>query len=208
MSPDLPERLAARLARPLPGALAQWPLQPELSFGRHFAPPPADARPAAVLALLYPCGDQWRLPLTLRPANLVDHAGQISFPGGLVEPGETSQQAALRELQEELGVGPEGVELLGQLSRIYLFNSNFAIVPHVAVLRTRPRWSPNPAEVAQLIEFPLAGLDRASVDVIEHRRAGIAFRSPCFRYEEHAIWGATCLMLGELAAVLAELPAG
>src|SRR4051794_3557641 len=93
------ERLAERLQRPLPGAAAQSRFAPELSFGRHFSPPPADARQAAVIALLFPAaaasslaaatslsplGDR-RLPLIMRPTHLEHHGGQIGLPGGMIE---------------------------------------------------------------------------------------------------------------------------
>ena len=102
--PGLPQRLAGALRRALPGAAVQSRYQPQASYGRHFGPAPASARPAAVLVLLYPDAGAWHLPLTLRPMYLADHAGQISLPGGAVEPGESSELAAVRELDEELGV--------------------------------------------------------------------------------------------------------
>ena len=79
MNPRLPELLAARLTALLPGRLVQSRFQPELSYGRHFGPSPTHARPAAVLILLYPHENRWHLPLTLRPAHLPDHGGQVSL---------------------------------------------------------------------------------------------------------------------------------
>jgi hypothetical protein len=111
--PGLPERLARRLRSALPGAAVQARYQPGASYGRHFGPAPASARPAAVLVLLYTQAGAWHLPLTLRPMFLADHAGQISLPGGAAEPGERSELAALRELEEELGVDARSIELLG-----------------------------------------------------------------------------------------------
>src|SRR5262249_39444965 len=89
LNPDLPQQLAALLREPLPGWRAHVRFQPELSFGRHQGPPPQDARKAAVLALLYPRDDQWHVPLILRPAHMLDHASQVSLPGGVIEPGES-----------------------------------------------------------------------------------------------------------------------
>ena len=106
MNAEMPERLAARLMqKSLPGRAAQRRFEPSLCYSRHFGPPTIRARAAAVLALLYPHEGQWHLPLTVRPATLVAHAGQISLPGGAVDPGETGPQAALRELEEELASG-------------------------------------------------------------------------------------------------------
>jgi 8-oxo-dGTP pyrophosphatase MutT (NUDIX family) len=213
--PQLPQWLAARLKLPLPGNRAQARYQPELSYGRYFGPTPSGARAAAVLILLYPSQDsstpgrwQWHLPLTLRPEHLLDHAGQISLPGGAIEPQESSQRAALRELSEELGVMVEGIELLGELSPIYLFRSNFLIQPWLAASRVRPDWSPNPAEVAELLEVPLATLCQPSATRIdEHRQASLTFRAPAFVWRHHAIWGATAMVLAELVALVAECSA-
>src|SRR5215510_12971597 len=105
---DLPDRLARRLRLPLPGPAAQRTMESELAYGRHLGPPRLDARPAAVVALLHLIDDRWHMPLMVRPETLAHHAGQSSLPGGMVEPGETSEEAAIRELEEELGIARFG----------------------------------------------------------------------------------------------------
>jgi 8-oxo-dGTP pyrophosphatase MutT (NUDIX family) len=189
----------------LPGAAVQSLYQPQASYGRHFGPAPETARPAAVLVLLYTDAGAWHLPLTLRPSYLADHAGQISLPGGAIEPGEPSELAAVRELNEELGVDAQSIELLGQLSPIYLFRSNYLMTPWLAVTRSRPDWKPNPAEVAELVELPLAVLlDPKTTTVEVWQDQGIAFQVPALRYRGHVIWGATAMILAELAAITLE----
>jgi 8-oxo-dGTP pyrophosphatase MutT (NUDIX family) len=206
LNPDLPAQLTARLQQPLPGWAAQVRYQPELSFGRHLGPAPSNARPAAVLVLLYPQSGQWHVPLILRPAHMPDHASQVSFPGGVIEPGEESRQAALREFSEELGAPAEGIELLGQLSELYLFASNFRITPWVGVAGVAPRWNPSRDEVDRLLEIPLRHLlDPAQTSSIERRQRGLGFRAPCFCWESERIWGATSMILAELVSSLAEL---
>lgn len=206
MRPErLIERLRARLAEPLPGRAAHRLMAPDLSFGRHSDPPAWNARPAAVMALLYRRGREWRLPLTVRPETLQDHAGQICLPGGASHAGETPEEAALRELYEELGIESAGVELLGRLSPINLYVSNFAVTPSIAVARDAPKFTPSAAEVAELIELPLTVLlDPAARghDVIPGRLLPLS--APYYEYRGHRIWGATAMVLSELAAVWRE----
>lgn len=199
---DFAERLARRLKGPLPGRAAVRTMEPDLSHGRHCQPAPATARPAAVLSVLYPHQGRWHVPLTLRPDHLNAHAGQVSLPGGLIEPGEDSAAAALREYEEELGVSAADVRLLGTLSPIYLFVSNFAVTPWVGVVEERPDFDPNPVEVAELLEVPMAHLtDRSSRGRSLHRRGRLEFYAPHFEWGERLIWGATGMMLAELAAL-------
>jgi 8-oxo-dGTP pyrophosphatase MutT (NUDIX family) len=195
-------RLAERLAAGLPGSAVQAAFQSELGYGRYFAAPPGDAVPAAVLVLIYLSRGVWHLPLTLRPEQLGQHAGQICLPGGLFEPGETGADAALRELEEELGVAGERVTMIGPLSPIYLYRSNFAVAPHLAIARSTLRWRPRDEEVAELIEVPLDHLiDPANVARQLRAAEGVGFSAPCFLWQRHAIWGATCLILAEIAAI-------
>lgn len=206
MDQHLPERLAERLRQPLPGRTAQSRFEPELSFGRHYAPAPAGARDAAVIALLFADSGRWHLPLMVRPQTLTDHAGQISLPGGTIDAGETSDVAALRELHEELGVDQREVELLGQLTPIYLFVSNFRVTPWVGIVRHRPILVPSPHEVAELLEVPLDHLLDAQ-NCGQHIRQfnGLNFAAPHIAFDQHHIWGATGMILGELIEIISEI---
>ena len=199
----LPDRLQRRLAAPLSGAhvRAQW--APQLCYGRHDGPPAWNARPAAILVLLNWDATAWRIPLTRRPETMSHHSGQISFPGGVVEEGETYEEAAVRELHEELGVVPPDLRMLGRLSSIYVFASNFVVVPCLATTFSNPQFVPNPHEVANLLQPTLVELlnpDRHIFGTIERR--GVVFDTPQIRVDEHLIWGATCMVLGELLALL------
>jgi len=158
------------------------------------------------MILLYPHRGGWHLPLTLRQAHLADHAGQVSLPGGAIDPGETSRQAAVRELYEEIAVEPSNVALLGRLSPVYVEVSNFLITPWVAFSSERPPLTPNPDEVEEVIEVPLAHLldaDNFGSQVREYR--GRCYTAPHFAWQSHRIWGATCMILGELVTVLEPL---
>lgn len=122
MDAALADRIEARLRSAPPGRAVQELSAFEMSFGRHFGPPRHDARRAAVTVLFFRRGDEWRLPLIVRPPQSLYHANQVSLPGGAIEAGEEPEQAALRELEEELGVRRDSVSVLGNLSPLYVFS--------------------------------------------------------------------------------------
>lgn len=206
MTPGIPDRLTERIRTgPLPGWPAQVRFEPELAYGRHAGPAPDSAREAAVVILIYPGADGVCIPLTARPSHLTRHAGQVSLPGGMREPGETSDEAALRELEEELGVRAQNVRLLGQLTELYLFVTDSRVVPWVAWAEERPHFRVDAHEVEELFEAPLTHLaDPANHTLVwrEHRR--LRFRAPAIRCGNQLIWGATSMILSELLALADE----
>ena len=189
----------------LPGRAIESRFGPPPHDGRHYADPPPDARNAAVLVLLYPQEGSWHIPFTLRPTSLPDHGGQISLPGGAIEPGETALEAAIREFHEELGAEGLPIDILGSLSPLYVTASNFHVRPWVGVAPRQPRLVANPAEVAEIIEVPLPHLlDPCNLGSHRRHSNGRSYTAPHFCWESHRIWGATCLILGELVTVLGE----
>ncbi len=211
------ERLREQLERPLPGPAAQGRFAPELSFGRHFASPPADARQAAVVVLVFRAADdlrppigaegnslsQWRIPLIVRPTHLEHHGGQIGLPGGLIEPSESTTAAALRELHEELGVPSERVTAIGELSPLFVYVSNHYVRVLVATAREPPTFIVNVDEVAEVIEYPLGYLhDRSQAGIEVRKQRGVPFAAPYFAFNSHRIWGATAMILSEFGAVI------
>jgi 8-oxo-dGTP pyrophosphatase MutT (NUDIX family) len=202
---DLPERLTRALRGGCRGGDARVRMSPELSYGRHAGPAPSSARKAAVILLLFRRDGHWHLPLTERPATLTHHGGQISLPGGAIEPGESPRDAALRELDEELGVRHE-VTILGQLAECYVFASDFTITPFVAATLAEPSWRPHDREVQSVVELPLdVLLDDRSVDQMVIERGPLSFRAPCICVGPSKVWGATSVILSELADVLKGL---
>lgn len=197
------ELLEERLQQPLPGSFAQARMEPEGAAGKHFEFPP-DARAAAVCICLFPDEEGvWRFPLTVRAPTLSMHPGQVSLPGGRIEPGETAVEAALREMEEELGVSASEVRLLGSLSPIYVTASRHRIAPCVAFLPSAPTWRPSPAEVCELLEPKLESLFDASAYSFVFRPEGPRrLRVPCWRSGRYMVWGATAMILAELAAVV------
>ena len=205
MDRHLIEALIARFARPLPGVMVGTRFEPAPPHGRHYDAIPATARRAAVLILLYPHEARWHVPFTLRPGHLPDHPGQISLPGGALDPEETAAAAAVREFHEELGAADEPIELFGALSPIYIEGSNFRVDPWIGAAGARPHFTPNAAEVAELLEVPLAHLaDPAQFGCHGAMRHGQAYSAPHFLWGEHRIWGATCMILGEFITLLEE----
>ncbi|MGC8782643.1 MAG: NUDIX hydrolase [Anaerolineae bacterium] len=192
------------MAQPLPGLAAQLRMSPRPRPGtERILDPQLDCRRAGVLVLIYPRDGELCVVLTRRTETVDNHRGQISFPGGSLEPGEDAAAAALREGWEELGIRPDAVEVLGALSPLYIPNSRFCIYPTVACAAARPDFIPNPGEVAEIIEVPLALL----LDPTTRREEawdlrGAAVQVPFYAVGPHKVWGATAMVLSELVALL------
>jgi 8-oxo-dGTP pyrophosphatase MutT (NUDIX family) len=139
--------------------------------------PGVAARPSAVVAPFYEEGDELYVVLTRRSWSLRAHTGELSFPGGVSEPGETPVQAALREAQEEVDLDPSTVEVLGELDHLMTVTSRSFIVPLVALLPGRPALSPNPAEVDAVLHVPVAELVQDEV-----------YREELWRFEGRPPW--------------------
>ncbi len=190
--------------RPRPGLAAQMRMAPSYRWEMlRRMPPPERVREAGVLILLYPCDDALCFPLTRRTEQVENHKGQISLPGGAREPGEPLAETALRETREELGISLDGLEMLGSLTPLYIPPSGFQITPFVAYLPYRPRFHPDPVEVAEVIPVPLAALFDPTIRRQELRELrGQPVRIPFYAIQGHQVWGATAMVLSELAAIL------
>ena len=205
---QLIERLALRLRQPLPGANAHEPLRAVPNGDlrpvfEHTTPP----RPGSVMILLYPDRSAINFPLTKRPDYVGTHGGQVSFPGGKAEPGETIEQTAVREAEEEIGIQRSDIELIGRLSEFFVIPSNFIVTPVVAWQRTKPVFVPDPVEVVKVLECSLEELLRKDAiqvkDIIAARKYQLS--APHFVFEDEIVWGATAMMLNEFRTVLQEV---
>jgi mutator protein MutT len=161
--------------------------------------PPPTAQPSAVLVGLFDSSVGPQVLLTRRSENLSSHRGQIAFPGGRLEPGETSLQAALRETREEVGIDVTHVTVLGQLAAHRTISSTSHIVPHVADLGAEPSGFRLSDEVERVFSVPLVDLVRPDTFAQEHwvftdREVVV----PMFYLDDETIWGATARMLQEL----------
>ncbi len=162
---------------------------------------PADAvlRPAAVLIGLVQRASGWQILLTRRTEHLPQHAGQISFPGGRIEPTDQDAVAgALRETDEELGIAPAHVRPLGLLD-VYGTISFYAVTPVLGIIDAHAQITPDPREVAEVFELPLAFvLDPANLKREERLFRGRVRGYYAYAFEDRYIWGATAGMLVNL----------
>jgi 8-oxo-dGTP pyrophosphatase MutT (NUDIX family) len=201
----LVRRLSVRLRQPLPGLDAQASMAPRPRRGWDPERLPDGLRPAAALLLLYPRGGVTHLVLTVRASDLPQHAGQVSLPGGGVDPGESLQQAALREAWEEVGVEPASVSIIGALTPLHIPVSGFLLHPLVGVTPDAPVFTPHVREVAQVAEVSLADLAAPERRALTHwQYEGRDYEVPYFDVHGLQVWGATAMVLGEFLAVVTE----
>jgi 8-oxo-dGTP pyrophosphatase MutT (NUDIX family) len=163
-----------------------------------------DARPAAVLIPFYADPDP-SVIFTVRTDTLPSHKGQIAFPGGSIDAtDESPQHAALRETHEEIGLDPGLVTVVGELDTTPTFVSGYLVTPVVGWLERKPELRPNPAEVAEVLEIPLADL----TDDIR-REPGFfhgeqTYPTEAWVWKDYVIWGVTARLLRLLLERLSQ----
>lgn len=152
---------------------------------------------AAVLVPLYGWPDRPGLVFTERRHDLRRHPGEISFPGGRHDEGETYLETALREAHEEIGLDPAAVAVVGALPPIGTFVTNFKVHPIVGLIEADLEYVASPAEVETILAFELTTL-RENFAMRRLVRRGIPIRTPTYVVDDHLIWGATARILGDL----------
>ncbi len=195
------DEIIQRLAQPRP--------EPESTRGDHsldrLEPPKPPLKPAAVLVPIVEHTAALTVLLTKRTDHLADHAGQVSFPGGRIEPEDHSpEHAALREAHEEVGLPADRVELVGRLDT-YRTRTGFEVIPVVGLVRPpiHDVLKPDPFEVAEVFEVPLSFiLDPINHELHTRELRGMVRTFYVLPYEGRNIWGATAGMLVNLAQVL------
>jgi len=188
-SDDLPSRLRRALAERSPGVVAEWV-----------------ARPAAVLVPLLRQDGAWHLLLTRRTDNVETHRGQVSFPGGRLEPGDTDPvAAALREAHEEVGLAPEDVQVVGPMNSLMTV-TQYLITPVVGIIPWPYPLRPDPVEVADVFTIPLSWLaDPVNLETRSRPPLGGGPEIPVFSYlpfHGHVLWGASARITVDLLRLL------
>lgn len=200
---SLREALGGRL----PGATGQGWLSPRPRSGWDPGVIPDGLRPGAALVLFFPSTAGPALLLTVRDARLLQHAGQVSLPGGALEPGETIVQAALREAEEEVGLDARTVRIMGRLSPLHIPVSRFVLHPVVGIVDERPAFKPRDGEVARIIEAPFRAIADPTLWRIERRTfRGVEYRVPYLVIEGEKLWGATAMVVAELLTLVGATP--
>ena len=200
-----------KLKDPLPGVEAHRILSPVNH--NDYLNVRDDHRIASVLLLLFPKNGEWNITYIQRPTNNPEdrHAGQISFPGGKMEDSDHSLEwCALRETQEEIGITPNKIKILGQLSDLYVHVSNFMVYPFVGFMESNYKFIRQPSEVQDIIEIPLSYLNRKEIfkKGSIHVRNMIIHDVPYYDLFGKKLWGATAMMTSEFLQVLnhSEVP--
>jgi 8-oxo-dGTP pyrophosphatase MutT (NUDIX family) len=206
---DIIERLRTRLMQPLPGIDAQMRM-----LGRVVAMPrivPENARPSAVLCLLFPIEERLHVLLMKRREDSSAHSGQVSFPGGSYDQADADLKAtALREANEEVGILSAEVDILGALTSLYIPVSNFNVYPYVGFSKRKPEYNLSQSEVAYTMEVALDTLFHKDVKTVAEVRSpkfpDVAMKVNAYILEDKTvIWGATAMMLSELEAIMEKI---
>jgi 8-oxo-dGTP pyrophosphatase MutT (NUDIX family) len=202
------QELENRLANDLPGEQAQLKMAPLHSEGYRVIRD--DHKTACVMILLFPKNKEWHVCLIERTDTNPDdkHGGQLSFPGGQLDITDDSfEDCALREIHEEVGIAPESVGILGGLSPLYVFVSNFLVHPFVGFMTEYPNFIQQESEVSQIIEAPLSRFTKAKYKGAEdlHTRGIVLPQTPYYDIHGKKLWGATAMIMSELEQILEEL---
>jgi 8-oxo-dGTP pyrophosphatase MutT (NUDIX family) len=204
-------QLTELLQKPLPGSVAHILMSPagrgnsEDAIESLLAPP----RTSAVMVLLFPENDQLYMVLIKRPDYQGVHSGQISFPGGKFEDADVDfVRTAIRETNEEIGVNPNEIQVIGSLSRIYIPPSNFLVYPFVGYCEQKPAFVID-KEVDRVIIIPLDALMDDSIILQGKFLAGgnlnFEINAPYFALDNERVWGATACILSEFKQILQQV---
>ena len=170
---------------------------------RYISPDKKKPIPAAVLILLYPGRKQWHFFLTKRTKSVEHHKGQISLPGGMLEEGESTKDAAIRETFEEIGIESKKIKIIGSLTPLHIPVSGFEIFPFVGWIKEKPKLKIQSNEVAKVLCPTIENLlDKRSKRKKYSLILGEKVKIPFFDLDNETVWGATSMILSEFRSVL------
>lgn len=200
--------LKNRLLEPLPGQLAQKKMEPvptDFKVHRNYYDyDENEVRKSGVLVPLISGQNDVEVVLTLRSNNII-HGGQISFPGGGLEQNETFVEAALREANEEIGLAENEVEILGQLTSLYISHSENLVEPIVGFIGDHCKFIADPGEVAEVFKVSLNELiDQNNIVREQWNLHNRYFEVPYWKIHHVPLWGATAMMMSELVEIYRE----
>ena len=180
------------------------PLRTALRAALEQDPSPSLAPPDRLAAVLAPLVEEpvASLVFTVRSSDLSRHAGEISFPGGLQDPGETLSETALRESFEEIGLDPGTTDVLGALPPVHTTVSGILVVPFVGMLESMPAFVVSEEEIEEVLTFTVGRLAEVERPVEVAREPGRVWRGFAYELDGHVIWGATGVMLHALLQVI------
>jgi len=202
------EWLSVRLKNPLPGLDAHLEMAPRfriLQIKDYMNI--ENAKKSGVLILLFPDEGRIKTVVIIRPKYAGVHSGQVAFPGGKFEEEDVTMiDTAVREAHEEIGILPEELKIIGELSQLYIPPSNFLVLPVIAYTEIKPVYHPDKKEVAGIEElflddlFHPAALSEKEIVINEFMKT----RVPCFSVNGVEIWGATAMIINELKVICRE----
>ena len=199
------DRLKKEILNGLPGTEVQWQMASSDRMIKNFPRKPGpDARAAAVLILLFPVNGSLHTVFMQRPDYKGIHGGQISFPGGKMDPGDKDiVHTALRETLEETGVNPEKISVIDTLTPLFIPVSNTIVTPVIGWMKKKPDFNHHPGEVVFLFEAEIGRLlDESIIREKPMTIHGVDIDVKYFDYDGNVIWGATAMMISELLTLI------
>ena len=203
------EKLKTNLQKPLPGVEVQFEMahvKREKVLANSYES--QNYRPSAVLILLYPNEQQQTSVLLIeRMTYNGHHSGQIAFPGGKIEKSDASfLHAALRETHEEVGIESNHIQVVGNLTEVFVFASNFMVYPFVGIMQEIPTLALETKEVAAVLEIPLLRFFEDGIIKEKKIKNALGFNlmAPYYDLDNKVLWGATAMMVSELCAVIKQ----
>ena len=202
------DELKSKFQQPLPGTVSHLKMAPpnrakELLEKQNYL---LAARQSAVMVLLYPLNNQLHTVFIKRSEYDGIHNGQIAFPGGKKEKTDQNfEETALRETFEEVGIKSDEIELIGQLSDLFIPPSNFIVKPFVGYCTGQPTYKLDPREIQSVVEIDLADFyseNRIFEKEFSSGTSGQTIKAPYFGIKNIEIWGATAMITSELLDVL------